>query len=267
MGYRLRRPQPGRAWRRLHGGHLESPGGCCTRSCPRARERSSPWRDAADKTLTALDTLKIYALKTSPAFEAALYAGLRLAASRETHEKMIVEFSRHLGVAFQILNDLKDWGRRRRQQARLRSGCVCRPADAAAGPRRRSGGLQAVRQAVAGHSRAGSNRDTRSAIDRTGAIYRDAARSSRRRRSWSRNTAPSPGGCRRRGRAGRTARASLLPGRFGARSAAHGCGTADRRPDPDRTVPLAREAGEGHLLAATGSSMQRCRCERAPAAA
>ncbi len=67
------------------------------------------WRDAADKTLTALDTLKIYALKTAPAFEAALYAGLRLAGPCETHEKMIVEFSRHLGVAFQILNDLKDW--------------------------------------------------------------------------------------------------------------------------------------------------------------
>ena len=31
------------------------------------------------EALTALDTLKIYALKTAPAFEAALYAGLRLA--------------------------------------------------------------------------------------------------------------------------------------------------------------------------------------------
>ncbi|HEX3313773.1 MAG TPA: polyprenyl synthetase family protein [Gemmataceae bacterium] len=67
------------------------------------------WRDAADKALTALDTLKIYALKTAPAFEAALYAGLRLAGPCEAYEKMVVEFSRHLGVAFQILNDLKDW--------------------------------------------------------------------------------------------------------------------------------------------------------------
>jgi geranylgeranyl pyrophosphate synthase len=67
------------------------------------------WRDSADKALTALDTLKIYALKTSPAFEAALYAGLRLAGPVEAYEKMVVEFSRHLGVAFQILNDLKDW--------------------------------------------------------------------------------------------------------------------------------------------------------------
>ena len=37
------------------------------------------WRDAADQALTTLDALKIYALKTSPAFEAALYTGVRLA--------------------------------------------------------------------------------------------------------------------------------------------------------------------------------------------
>jgi geranylgeranyl pyrophosphate synthase len=67
------------------------------------------WRDAAEKTLTALDALKIYALKTAPAFEAALYTGLRLAGPADKYEKMVAEFSRSLGVAFQILNDLKDW--------------------------------------------------------------------------------------------------------------------------------------------------------------
>jgi geranylgeranyl diphosphate synthase, type II len=67
------------------------------------------WRDAKDKTLTALDALKIYALKTAPAFEAALYSGLRLAGPTDAYEKMVTDFSRHLGVAFQILNDLKDW--------------------------------------------------------------------------------------------------------------------------------------------------------------
>lgn len=67
------------------------------------------WRDAKDKTLTALDALKIYALKTSPAFEAALYAGVRLAADADALEKPIHEFCKNLGVAFQILNDLKDW--------------------------------------------------------------------------------------------------------------------------------------------------------------
>src|SRR5439155_24175764 len=65
--------------------------------------------DAADKALTPLDALKIYALKTAPAFEAALYAGLRLAGDAAKYEKLVAEFSRHLGVAFQILNDLKDW--------------------------------------------------------------------------------------------------------------------------------------------------------------
>src|SRR2546427_56251 len=53
------------------------------------------WRDAKDKSLTALDALKIYALKTSPAFEAALYSGLRLAGPSETYDKMVVDFSRH----------------------------------------------------------------------------------------------------------------------------------------------------------------------------
>jgi geranylgeranyl pyrophosphate synthase len=67
------------------------------------------WRDATDKTLTALDALKIYALKTSPAFEAALYAGVRLAGPAEPYEKLVSEFSKNLGIAFQILNDLKDW--------------------------------------------------------------------------------------------------------------------------------------------------------------
>src|SRR5262249_14456865 len=67
------------------------------------------WRDARDKSITPLDALKIYALKTAPAFEAALYAGLRLAGPTDRYDKMVVEFSRHLGIAFQILNDFKDW--------------------------------------------------------------------------------------------------------------------------------------------------------------
>jgi geranylgeranyl diphosphate synthase, type II len=67
------------------------------------------WRDAKEKSLTALDALKIYALKTAPAFEAALYSGIRLAGSAEPYEKMIADFCKNLGVAFQILNDLKDW--------------------------------------------------------------------------------------------------------------------------------------------------------------
>jgi geranylgeranyl diphosphate synthase type II len=67
------------------------------------------WRDSADKNITPLDALKIYALKTSPAFDAALFSGVRLAGPAEKYEKTIADFSRNLGVAFQILNDLKDW--------------------------------------------------------------------------------------------------------------------------------------------------------------
>jgi geranylgeranyl pyrophosphate synthase len=67
------------------------------------------WRDARDKRLTPLDALKIYALKTSPAFEAAFYTGARLAGNVEQFGDSIKLFARNLGVAFQILNDLGDW--------------------------------------------------------------------------------------------------------------------------------------------------------------
>ncbi len=67
------------------------------------------WRDASDKTLTPLDALKIYSLKTSPAFEAALFSGIRLAGDATPYLEPIRSFSRNLGVAFQILNDIDDW--------------------------------------------------------------------------------------------------------------------------------------------------------------
>jgi geranylgeranyl pyrophosphate synthase len=67
------------------------------------------WRDSRDKRLAPLDALKIYALKTSPAFEAAFYSGARLAGSAEKYVEPIKQFARNLGVAFQILNDLGDW--------------------------------------------------------------------------------------------------------------------------------------------------------------
>jgi geranylgeranyl pyrophosphate synthase len=56
-----------------------------------------------------LDALQIYALKTSPAFEAALYAGLRMAGPTKPYEEFLPQFARQVGVGFQILNDLKDW--------------------------------------------------------------------------------------------------------------------------------------------------------------
>ena len=67
------------------------------------------WRQAKKKRLEPLEALKIYALKTAPAFEAALYAGIRLAGEAEALRQPIARFARHLGVAFQIVNDLEDW--------------------------------------------------------------------------------------------------------------------------------------------------------------
>jgi geranylgeranyl pyrophosphate synthase len=67
------------------------------------------WRDSPEQAIAAMDALKIYALKTSPAFEAALYCGARLAGPVEADEKLIAEFARNIGVAFQILNDIQDW--------------------------------------------------------------------------------------------------------------------------------------------------------------
>jgi geranylgeranyl pyrophosphate synthase len=67
------------------------------------------WHASPGQVLKPIDALQIYALKTSPAFEAALYAGLRLAGSIQPYEELIPVFTRHLGVGFQILNDLQDW--------------------------------------------------------------------------------------------------------------------------------------------------------------
>ncbi|MHB0955068.1 MAG: polyprenyl synthetase family protein [Pirellulaceae bacterium] len=67
------------------------------------------WRDSLDKRLKPIDALKIYALKTAPAFEAAILTGIRLAAPCQTYVAPVRQFARNLGVAFQILNDLNDW--------------------------------------------------------------------------------------------------------------------------------------------------------------
>jgi geranylgeranyl pyrophosphate synthase len=67
------------------------------------------WRDARDKRLSPQDALRIYELKTAPAFEAALLTGLRLAGPIDSYRESIGRFARSLGTAFQIVNDLNDW--------------------------------------------------------------------------------------------------------------------------------------------------------------
>lgn len=91
------------------------------------------WRDGADKHLEPLDALRIYALKTAPAFEAAILAGVRLAGPIAAGLKEAVErYARHLGVAFQILNDLDDWSEDAiRQTGPLKEADAATPEDAA----------------------------------------------------------------------------------------------------------------------------------------
>jgi geranylgeranyl pyrophosphate synthase len=67
------------------------------------------WRDSRDKRLTPTEALKIYALKTAPAFEAALYCGLRLVSPADQYAEPVARLAKHLGIGFQILNDLQDW--------------------------------------------------------------------------------------------------------------------------------------------------------------
>jgi geranylgeranyl pyrophosphate synthase len=65
------------------------------------------WRNAR-RDFTVGDALELYALKTAPAFAAALYLGLRLAGPAEKYESAVKEFCRDLGIAFQVRNDLDD---------------------------------------------------------------------------------------------------------------------------------------------------------------
>lgn len=67
------------------------------------------WRDAAEKRLTPQQALEIYGLKTSPAFAAALAMGVRLASSEHGTAGLLRDYALHVGTAFQVLNDLKDW--------------------------------------------------------------------------------------------------------------------------------------------------------------
>jgi geranylgeranyl pyrophosphate synthase len=63
------------------------------------------------------DVMKIYVLKTAPAFQAAIELGILCAASfggigKDFYERMkepLARFARHAGTAYQIKNDINDW--------------------------------------------------------------------------------------------------------------------------------------------------------------
>jgi geranylgeranyl pyrophosphate synthase len=67
------------------------------------------WRGDGDKRLTPDEALAIYGLKTSPAFEAAVAMGIRLAGPVPADVGAIDRYALHVGNGFQVLNDLKDW--------------------------------------------------------------------------------------------------------------------------------------------------------------
>ena len=66
------------------------------------------WQRGPSRTLRPIDALSIYARKTAPAFEAALFAGLRPAGT-SFDPTTLKQFSIYVGEAYQILNDLADW--------------------------------------------------------------------------------------------------------------------------------------------------------------
>jgi len=75
------------------------------------------WHRSA-KPLRPIDAMAIYALKTAPAFEAALYAGLR-AAKADVNEGLLRRYASCVGEAFQILNDLADWRAERQNKVTI----------------------------------------------------------------------------------------------------------------------------------------------------
>ena len=67
------------------------------------------WREGGERRLGPEEALAIYGLKTSPAFEAAVAMGIRLAGLAPKDAGAIADYALHVGTGFQVLNDLKDW--------------------------------------------------------------------------------------------------------------------------------------------------------------
>ena len=65
------------------------------------------------------DILKLYALKTAPAFTAAMLSGMLMAGGAQGDAPAVRRFCRHLGVGYQVLDDLDDW-----QENRAGADCL-----------------------------------------------------------------------------------------------------------------------------------------------
>lgn len=77
-------------------------------SLSRGQGAELAWVGRRGGGLRAVDALNIGALKTAPAFEVALFTGLR-ASGAEFDDGLLRRFSTCLGEAYQVLNDLDDW--------------------------------------------------------------------------------------------------------------------------------------------------------------
>ncbi|MEI6504193.1 MAG: polyprenyl synthetase family protein, partial [Armatimonadota bacterium] len=66
------------------------------------------WDRELQAQLRPVHALHIGALKTAPAFEVALYAGLR-AAGVDIPEAALKQFASYIGEGYQVLDDLEDW--------------------------------------------------------------------------------------------------------------------------------------------------------------
>lgn len=66
------------------------------------------WDREQQQQLRPVHALQIGALKTAPAFEIALYAGLR-AADVDIPEEALKQFASYIGEGYQVLDDLEDW--------------------------------------------------------------------------------------------------------------------------------------------------------------
>ena len=69
------------------------------------------WGGPDSPPISPADAQAVYALKTAPAFEAAMFAGIRAGQKPGASVDMtaVRKFCRYLGVAYQVANDLKDW--------------------------------------------------------------------------------------------------------------------------------------------------------------
>jgi geranylgeranyl pyrophosphate synthase len=81
------------------------------------------WQDEPRTFHRPAEVLAVHALKTAPAFEVALYAGLRAAGATVDFD-LLRRFSTYIGEGFQVRNDLDDWregdhNKRRRAQDAL----------------------------------------------------------------------------------------------------------------------------------------------------